>query len=527
MKCHLLLVCAASLALSAAGAAEARPAQDKLGPPKVDEKRLTVSFQSKPWKAVLEWLSTEARLPVLANQVPTGTFTCVPPPGRSYSLAEVIDLLNDGLAASKFRLHRGTASLLLLPADERIDPALVPTVRPQDLAARGRTEVVRVVVPLQSLAARDLVPELKKLLLSPAGEAGTLANRLVLQDTAGNLRQVLDALQELEVEASALRGPGSAVIELLPLGSLPTRQTVDLLKLMFGGPGGAYLEADADRNVVIVRGTREQVQEIKAALQRMEGGPAPRTTRTITLERGSAVALAEAVQALVRQMRPNPVRLIVPGQPIAPAARPPAKAGGPAAKAPDKPLPPLTLTVVGNKLIVACEDAQLLALVDELVRVHTQGGGEGEFVVIKLRWGNAVEVAKVLTEVFNGPAGARRAEDRVRIVADPTANALLVRASPLDLLTIRHLLRTDLDSDRGEAEAVIRTWIVGPLKHGQAAEFAKLLTAVYRGEGGRAGFAVTADPRTNSLVLRCTEALYQDARRLVDQLDAKAPEKVK
>ncbi len=519
MKCRMLLVCAVSLALSAA---EARAAQDKLGPAKVDEKRLTVSFQGKPWKAVLEWLSAEARLPVVANTVPTGTFTGVSPPGRSYNLAEVIDLLNEGLAP-KFRLHRGTASLLLLPADERTDPALVPTVRPQDLAARGRTEVVRVVVPLQSLPARDLVPELKKL-LSPAGEVGTLANRLVLQDTAGNLRQVLNTLEEVDAQAR-FTAPTRAVLELIPLASLPAARTAETLRGMFGGPGGPYLEADAGRNALIVRGTREQVQEIKDALLSLEGAPAPRTTRTITLERGSALALAEALQNIVRQMRPNPVRVVVPGQPSAPPA--PAKPGGTAAKKPDKPLPPLTLTVAGNKLIVACEDPQLLALVDELVRVHTQGGGEGEFVVLKLRWANAVEVAKVLSEVFNGPAGAKRAEDRVRIVADPTANALLVRASPLDLLTIRYLLRTELDSDRGDADAVIRTWTIGPLRHGQAAELAKLLTAVYRDEGGRAGFVVTADPRTNSLVLRCTQAVYQDAKRLVDQLDMKAAEKVK
>jgi type II secretory pathway component GspD/PulD (secretin) len=527
MKCHLLLVCAASLALSAA--AEARPAQDPRPAPKVDEKRLTVSFQNQPWKKVLEWLSEEARLPVIANAFPTGTFTFIGPPGRRYALPEVIDIINEGLLANsatqKYYLVNRGQSFTLIPADERLDPALVPTVRPQDLPARGRTEVVRVVVPLLFLKASDLVPELKKL-LSPAGEVGTLANRLVLQDTAGNLRQLLHTLQELDAPAPGAPGPTAAAVELIPLASLPAVKTVETLRSMFGRPGGPYLEADADRNALIVRGTREQFQEIKDALRSLGDAPAARTTRTITLERGSALALAEALQNLVRQMRPNPVRVIVPGQPSAPAARPPAKAGGPAAKAPDKPLPPLTLTVVGNKLIIACEDAQVLALAEELVRVHTQAGGEGEFVVIKLQSGNAVEVAKVLDEAFNGPA-AKRTEARVRIVADPSANALLVRASPLDLLTIRHLLRTALDSDRGEAEAVIRTWIIGPLKHAEAAEFAKLLTAVYRGEGGRTGFVVTADQRTNSLVLRCTQAVYQDAKRLVDQLDVKAPEKVK
>jgi type II secretory pathway component GspD/PulD (secretin) len=521
----LLLACAASMALSVAGPARGQPDREKLGTPKVEAKRGTVSFQNQPWKKVLEWLAEEARQPVVAPQVPTGTFTCVSPPGRSYSLPEVIDLMNEGLAASKFRLHRGPASILLLPADERLDPAAVPTVRPGDLPARGRTEVVRVVLPLQSLKAQDVAPDLKKL-LSPAGEVGTLANRLVLQDTAQNLRQILNTLQELDAQGPPGAAPRSAITQLIPLASLSPVRTVETLRGMFGGPGGPYLEAATDRQAVIVRGTREQIEDIKAALAALDDVPAARTTRTITLERAGALALAEAIRDLVRQTRPNPVRVIVPGQPAGPPARPPAKPGAAAAKAPDKPLPPLTLTAVGNKLIVTCEDAQVLALVEEMVRLLTQAGGEGEFTVIRLRAGNAVEVARVLEETFNGPARAKGA-DRVRVVADAATNSLLVRASPLDLLTIRHLLRTALDSEREEVEAVIRTWIIGPLKYAEAAEVAKVLTAVYRGEGGRAGFVVTADQRTNTLVLRCSQPLYEDAKRLVEQLDMKAADKVK
>jgi type II secretory pathway component GspD/PulD (secretin) len=477
---------------------------------------MAVAFQNKPWKAVLEWLTEQSRLPVIAQQVPTGTFTLVAPPGKSYTLAEVIDLMNEALSP-RFRLHRGPASLVLLPGDERPDPTLVATVRPDELAALGRTEVVRVVLPLRGLHAKDLAPEVKKL-LSPFGEVSTLANRLVLQDTAGNLRQILKTLQELDADAPPAASPTALDVELIPLRSLPAVRTAQTLKGMFVGPGGPYLEADADRRALIVRGTRQQVLEVKAALQALGDAAAPGTTRIITLERGSALAVAEAVQELIGQARPNPIRVIAPGQLGAPAVRAPAKGT-------DKPRPPLTLTAMGNKLIVSCDDPPVLALVEELVRMLTQAGGEGDFTVLKLRSGSAVEVARVLTETFNGPPGAKKAEDRVRIVADPTANALVVRATPLDLLTIRHLLRAALDSDRQEAEAVIRTWVIGPLKHAEATDVAKVLTAVYRGEAGRAGFVVTADPRTNSLVLRCTEAVYQDAKHLADQLDAKTPSK--
>src|SRR5207249_4541224 len=100
--------------------------------------------------------------------------------------------------------------------------------------------------------------------------------------------------------------------------------------------------------------------------------------------------------------------------------------------------------------------------------------GPGDFEIVRLKFANAVDTAKILDEIFNGPKpagfgggkgsnfgpggaafpgigpgalganaglgallggafggaqpGAQR-EDRIRVVADPTTNALLVRAS--------------------------------------------------------------------------------------------------
>jgi type II secretory pathway component GspD/PulD (secretin) len=387
MKSSKLLACASFAALIMAGASPARSAQEKPVVPKAEPKRLAVSIQNQSWKKVLEWLADETHLPIISSQIPTGTFTCVSPAGASYTLPEVFDLVNEGLMAAKFRLQRGPASLKLLPADERIDPALVPTVRPEDLPTRGRTEFVRVVYSLKVLKAQELVPELKRL-LGPFGEIGTLANRLVLQDTAQNVRQVLKTLQELDgqapvgsaapiVKAYPVRdvealtktlqaifrntpgvritgtssgiilvwgsaqdheqvvnllnwvgtSPTSKITELISLGTLQAARTVKTLKAMFGDRGGPYLEADASRNAIIVRGTPEQIQEIKAVLRPLGEAPAAATMRIITLESGSAAALAEALQNLIREMRPNPVRVIAPGEKSDPIPKTPARDG--------------------------------------------------------------------------------------------------------------------------------------------------------------------------------------------------------
>ena len=79
------------------------------------------------------------------------------------------------------------------------------------------------------------------------------------------------------------------------------------------------------------------------------------------------------------------------------------------------------------------------------------------FRVIRLKHAPADEAARVLTEVFNGPAPSRNispfggsSEDRptrVRIVADRVSNSLIiVKASPVDLATIEKLLQSAIDS---------------------------------------------------------------------------------
>ncbi len=167
-------------------------------------KALALEFRQVPWARVFEWLGDRTGLPVITPYKPTGTFSFVPPrPGKTYTMPEVVDILNDALLGQHYLLVRGEHAFTLVAADQRIDPALVPRVRPEDLERRGRTELVSLVVPLKSVSAEDLAPEVRKL-LGPFGDVIVLkqANRLVLQDTAGNLRRVHAVLQELDPTAN-------------------------------------------------------------------------------------------------------------------------------------------------------------------------------------------------------------------------------------------------------------------------------------------------------------------------------------
>src|SRR5439155_9762771 len=84
---------------------------------------------------------------------------------------------------------------------------------------------------------------------------------------------------------------------------------------------------------------------------------------------------------------------------------------------------------------------------------------------------------------FGAPGAAAPAtprEDRIRVVADPGTNSLLVKASPIDLLTIRSLLDRAIDTGETDSRAVMRTWVIGPLKNASALQMAQVIRDVYR-----------------------------------------------
>jgi type II secretion system protein D len=603
------------------------PAVEKKGEPdkkiarfKYSEKLFTLEFREKQWKFVFEWLTDKTNLPLITPlQPPTGTFSMVVPANRKYSMAEIIDMINDGLLHHKYVMLRRPGSFTLVSADEKIPPELVPMIPLKELAEWGDTEIVKVIYPLKSLLAEETAPEAKKM-MGPFSDVVPMvkANQLVLQDTAKNLRVVIAMLDDYEknetgqsealvYECRFIRakeaeheltkllganvpavaeqprftfqfpgggpgggGPGGGgpavaaaagasagskrsrtvtvtsneklntvsvsgppdkiglaktflakldvgttqvykgppawnnydvpagnadvVVKILTdqyksdpsvriymvnasrimvlampevhkevadlinvpttktstqvfgVGSIDAEKAALWIKGMYNETKGVapFIDADATRNCIIVKGTPSQVKEVKEIIDALGGDPASQSgnLRIISLGQGSAATLAEALRALLQQMRPeNPLEVIQPNQL---PTRPPEK--GPDSK--DEPLKksltpkkdtsalpgghtftvlvdpqddkkdakkdekkyegkkgaPIRITAFGNKLIVSSEDPKALELVSELVRLLTQEQSTpGDFAVIRLKYASAVDVAKMLDDFFNPP----------------------------------------------------------------------------------------------------------------------------
>jgi RNA polymerase sigma factor (sigma-70 family) len=180
---------------------------DKAETPKAEEKRYEFEMREQPWAKVFKWYADNTGLAHAGNVRLAGSFTFIPPGDkRKYTLEEITDILNEALLAQQYLLVRRTATFTLLPADEKVDPTLVPRVSLGDLEKRGRTALVSVELPLTSVSAKDLGADVKKM-LGPFGDVVVLekGNRLILQDTAGNLRRIAGTIKDIETQEAEKR----------------------------------------------------------------------------------------------------------------------------------------------------------------------------------------------------------------------------------------------------------------------------------------------------------------------------------
>src|SRR5438309_431468 len=105
--------------------------------PKEPEKgAIKFEMDQKPWKDVLTWISEKTELPLYGDYPKTGTFTSLAPKGKTYTLPEIFDIINDGLLAreetNRYILIRSERKLVLIPADKDIDPAVLPVLRSKE-----------------------------------------------------------------------------------------------------------------------------------------------------------------------------------------------------------------------------------------------------------------------------------------------------------------------------------------------------------------------------------------------------------
>jgi len=219
------------------------PAKSTLLAPQ--DKRYVAAFDKKPWREVIDWFAEQTGLAFVGETLPAGTVTLAGPPGKTYSISGLVDLINDRLSdptspvASWLILVRASRTFTLVSASKTVPWKVVPSVDDGDLAKYGRTEVVRIQVVMKADVADRMVPSLKRK-MSPFGEA--LApqgwNRLILTDSVARLEAVLkdvDAVEESERKAKEDEENDAALVKHYVVSSGKARAIAEVVKARYKG----------------------------------------------------------------------------------------------------------------------------------------------------------------------------------------------------------------------------------------------------------------------------------------------------
>jgi type II secretory pathway component GspD/PulD (secretin) len=287
-------------------------------------------MHDRPWiggkGSVLEWLSEQTGLPVsISRAKPEGVLTLVNAQAngaaKKYTLAEVMDILNDELSKQKMVLVRRARTFTIEPIDEKIDPAALPRVMPGELERYGNTELVSCVFSLSALLAEDFAKEVKGM-LGPQGAVVPLANanKLVVQDTVANLKRIQAIVKDNNQDAQKIPGFFSHSCQYIPARHA-ARVVSDLLgdpkelvqawqaqlavreglERQFNGQFGEsnvpkvrmhYVSVDERQNTVLVTGSADKIAQAEAILKKID---VPQHKDQKPIEAGSAVLKAYPV----------------------------------------------------------------------------------------------------------------------------------------------------------------------------------------------------------------------------------------
>ena len=93
----------------------------KQAPAREVQKTFAFEFRDTPWDKILDWLADNSGgLPVVSSIKPQGTFNFVSPPGKKYTLPQIIDILNRSLLANKIIILRNNTNFTVVSNEDAL-----------------------------------------------------------------------------------------------------------------------------------------------------------------------------------------------------------------------------------------------------------------------------------------------------------------------------------------------------------------------------------------------------------------------
>lgn len=272
-------------------------------PVPMGEDKLQFSFRFQPWADVLNWFAERAKLSLVLDAPPPGTFNYTD--SRTYNTAEAIDLLNGVLMTKGYTLVRRERMLMLLDLAQGIPEDLIPRVTPEELPARGQFEPVSMLVPIGKRDSAEVEAEIKPL-LGPHGKISQLpkTHQVLVTDTAGKLRAILAVIETIpEPNKAAPAGPKSEpekpALVNYPLGTVAPAAALEVLKAILPDAKAVH-EPKSDQ--LVVWAIPSQHAAVRATLDQMQAELPPEKQRRLERHPLAGVDSTQLVTILRPQM---------------------------------------------------------------------------------------------------------------------------------------------------------------------------------------------------------------------------------
>ena len=338
--------------------------------------------------------------------------------------------------------------------------------------------------------------------------AGSEASRTVIVYAAAD---ELPLIEQVIADLDQASQEDPAIVKVYRLEHSDARATAralsETLLQSVGGrgrraSGGALrISPDTGSNSIVVRGSAAEHEEIAQLILDLDQAPASKAVfRTFKLVRTDAREIASALSRMARSL--------------------PVKKGDPT--------PSVAADRQSNTVMVSGSAAVVEIVAKMIEELEAGEKAPAGVKFYQLRFASAADVASSLNAFYGPQAKAANPADRsVTISINERTNSLMVSAKPDQLVNIATIItKMDVEDSTGAPDVFIL-----PLKNADAQMVADTVGKLYdtqlknmRRQGKILDpVTITADVRTNSLIVATTAKQYKSVLKLVNQIDEMSP----
>jgi len=268
-------------------------------------RKLMFQFREMKWDDVLHWFAEQQDLTLVMDRTPPGSFTYSDT--RTYSPNEGIDLLNSVLMTRNFALMRRDKMLVVVELSEALPLELIPRIKQEDLAKRGRFELVSIVFPLGGRPIDAVLGEVKPY-LSGFGRAIPLAqgSQLLVVENAGKMQTINELILSVPVPKATPKPeppppPPQPVFASYPLGTLDAASVLSTIKTLIPSD---QITIDPKTRVLSAFVVPSYQTAIKTAIDQMLAS-AGELQATESVAYQASKALPEDIKKQIASIAPN------------------------------------------------------------------------------------------------------------------------------------------------------------------------------------------------------------------------------